>query len=387
MEFREGAGLLSFRDKATKRTLTEAINKSIYHNFRQSIPENVDPQLTHLNLYFVSGQKQELDKDDGYQKAKEYRQSLMDLVHKSWDDQQANYSPSKRTSFDSFCQKHVIYLEGVLPNTRQEWFEAMGVCQFTNEFVDDAKTGTRKMGKLILESVDWKKLEAWAKTEINFMKQWLKNNLGDDKGFLYGAVHIDETTPHIHVGLVPITKAFSKSLNQERYVLSNNRNFGGPQEMHKFHIYHANYLTKSGFEILPGEKGGKGSYNAASFREVKAIEKRRLEQEIESLLFKLRLEGEDYQKYQVAKQYQDYYEQRIQEVKSYLLLAEFNDFEKNQLTQYLQLLEKVKYYKIVNSSFQANKQNAQLLEHYQNELDIMTIRLENLLTKGYSLTI
>gem|GEM_PF-1215685 len=186
---------------------------------------------------------------------------------------------------------------------------------------------------------------------------------------------------------MPITKAFSKSLNQERYVLSNNRNFGGPQEMHKFHIYHANYLTKSGFEILPGEKGGKGSYNAASFREVKAIEKRRLEQEIESLLFKLRLEGEDYQKYQVAKQYQDYYEQRIQEVKSYLLLAEFNDFEKNQLTQYLQLLEKVKYYKIVNSSFQANKQNAQLLEHYQNELDIMTIRLENLLTKGYSLTI
>jgi len=118
------------------------------------------------------------------------------------------------------------------------------------------------------------------------------------------------------------------------------------------------------------------------------LKKRRIKQEIEGLIFQLRLDdGEDYQKYQVAKQYQDYYEQRIQEVKSYLLLVEFNDFEKNQLTQYLQLLEKVKYYKIINSSFQANKQNAQLLEHYQNELDIMTIRLENLLTKGYSLSI
>lgn len=121
---------------------------------------------------------------------------------------------------------------------------------------------------------------------------------------------------------------------------------------------------------------------------LKQLKKRRIKQEIEGLIFQLRLDdGEDYQKYQVAKQYQDYYEQRIQEVKSYLLLVEFNDFEKNQLTQYLQLLEKVKYYKIINSSFQANKQNAQLLEHYQNELDIMTIRLENLLTKGYSLSI
>lgn len=259
-----------------------------------------------------------------------------------------------------------------------------GICKFTNDFVDDAKTGTRKMGKLIIDSVDWKKLKAWAKAEINFMKQWLKNNLGDDKRFVYATVHVDETIPHVHFGLVPITKSFSKSLNQDRYVLSNNRNFGRPEKMRKFHIYHTNYLTKSGFEILPGEKG---SYNAASFREVKEIEKRRVEQKIESLIFQLRLEGEDYQKYQVAKQYQDYYEQRIQEVKSYLLLSEFNDFEKNQLTQYLQLLEKVRYYKIVNSSLQAKKQNAELLEHYQNELDIMTIRLENLLTKGYSLSI
>jgi len=61
-----------------------------------------------------------LDKDEGYQKAKAYRQSLMDLVHKSSDNQQAIYSPSKRTRFDSFCQKCLIYLEGVLPNTRQE---------------------------------------------------------------------------------------------------------------------------------------------------------------------------------------------------------------------------------------------------------------------------
>ncbi|MGL5268550.1 MAG: hypothetical protein ACRC8P_02145 [Spiroplasma sp.] len=57
MEFREGAGLLTFRDKTTKTTLTSAINTSIYHNFRQSIPENVVSELTPLNFYFVNGQK------------------------------------------------------------------------------------------------------------------------------------------------------------------------------------------------------------------------------------------------------------------------------------------------------------------------------------------
>ncbi|MCL8209900.1 hypothetical protein [Spiroplasma attinicola] len=51
----KGAGLLSFCDKTIKRILTEAINKSIYHNFRQSIPENVNPQLTPLNLNFFNG--------------------------------------------------------------------------------------------------------------------------------------------------------------------------------------------------------------------------------------------------------------------------------------------------------------------------------------------
>lgn len=387
MKFYEGAGLLTFREKITKRTLVHAINQSIYHNFRQSIPENVNHEQTKNNFYFVNGYQGKVNKDSGYQAAKEYRQILMAEVKKSWDDQQANYSPSKRTSFDSFCQKHVIYLEGVLPNTRQEWFEEMGICKFTDEFVDDAKTGTRKMGQLIIESVNWEKLTAWAKAEINFMRQWMKTNLGDDKGFIYGAVHLDETTPHVHVGLMPITKAFSKTLNQERIVLSNNRNLGGSQEMRKFHVYHANYLTKSGFTILPGERGGKGSYNAASFRQVKAIERNRIEQELNDLIFQLSLESENYQNYKNAKHYQSYYEQRIQEIKNYLTLSEFNDFEKNQLNQYLLLLEKVKYYKIINSGFQSTKQNADLLEHYQNLLDAMTIKIETILTKGYSLTI
>jgi hypothetical protein len=34
----------------------------------------------------------------------------------------------------------------------------MNICKFTNEFVDDKFTSTRKMGKLIVESINYEKL-------------------------------------------------------------------------------------------------------------------------------------------------------------------------------------------------------------------------------------
>lgn len=126
----------------------------------------------------------------------------------------------------------------------------------------------------------------------------MKTNKVDDKGFIYVTVHVT---------LMPILKSFSKTLNQERIILSNNRNFGGYQQMKKFHIYDANYLTKSGFVILAGEHNSKDSYNAASFFKVKEIEKKRVEQELDNLIFQLSLESENYQSYKNAKYYQNYY--------------------------------------------------------------------------------
>ncbi|APE74004.1 hypothetical protein [Spiroplasma citri] len=64
-----------------------------------------------------------------------------------------------------------------MPATRQEWFEKMGICQFTDIQVWDKKTDTRKMGQLIPESINYYKLNEWVNIEINFMKQWMKNNL------------------------------------------------------------------------------------------------------------------------------------------------------------------------------------------------------------------
>lgn len=50
-------GFLSFQDKRSKRTLFNAINNSIFHNFCQSIPENVVSEFPDYNFYYVNNHK------------------------------------------------------------------------------------------------------------------------------------------------------------------------------------------------------------------------------------------------------------------------------------------------------------------------------------------
>ncbi|WP_431607832.1 plasmid recombination protein [Spiroplasma endosymbiont of Ammophila pubescens] len=64
----------------------------------------------------------------------------------------------------------------------------------------------------------------------------MKNNLKTDMGYLYSAVHMDETTPHIHFDFIPISKVFSKKLNGERYIISNNRILGVKNKYKNFII-------------------------------------------------------------------------------------------------------------------------------------------------------
>ncbi|WP_308149661.1 plasmid recombination protein [Spiroplasma sp. AdecLV25b] len=378
-KFYSSPPVLPFKEKNN-----HTFNTLLVHNFRINVPEDVNTEFTKYNFYFINGQKETITNNLGFEKAKKYKTQLMTELEKNWNEQQQGYSPSKRSSFENFCKKHNTYVDVVLPGTRQEWFEQMGICQFTDEYVWDKFTETRKMGKLIPETINKEKLWTWAKTEINFMKQWMNQKLGTDKGFLYATVHLDETTPHVHFGFMPITKVFSKTLNQERYVISNNKILGGNLDI--LSKYHANYLTKVGFGIYPGLKGSRGSYNAASFREIKVIERNKIEAEIQQLLIAKQNESNSYDQFKRMSLIKDYYDNRIEEIRSYLLLEELSDYEKNQIKHYLILLEKVRYFKILKDSSN-NQIHSINLEHYEEQLDKMTIKLAPILTKSYRLTI
>lgn len=320
----------------------------------------------------------------------------MKLLKNDWDKQQIKYSKKQKTSFENHCNKYNNYVDTLLPSTRQEWFEKMGICQFTDIQVWDKFTGTRKMGKLIPESINWKKLNEWANIEINFMKQWMKNNLKTDMGYLYSAIHMDETTPHVHFDLIPIKKVFSKKLNEERYIISNNNIFGGSNRffkgkqkddlLKKLQIYHANYLTKAGYEIEPGEIGGKGSYNAMNFREVKEFERNKLENEINNLFYEYKSTKDNIKEFNKIKSISDDYDSLIYEIKQYLKYENnFTDYEINQLTKYLDLAEKMKYYKIITTIPSAKESDFKNMILIEQEFNEMVFKINPIMQKGYDL--
>ncbi len=238
-KFRSSPPIATFKKYSSK-----SVNKLIRHNFRIGIPENVNSEFTKYNFYYIGDKKARISNEKGFELTNNKRIELLKKIEEDWNKQQQKYSEAQKSTFKDFCNKHNTYIEVVLPATRQEWFEKMGLCQFTDIQVWDKITDTRKMGQLIPESTNWDKLNEWVNIEINFMKQWMKNNLKTDMGYLYSAVHMDETTPHIHFCFIPISEVFSKKLNKERYIISNNRIFGGKKQLQKFNNYHANYLTK-----------------------------------------------------------------------------------------------------------------------------------------------
>ncbi|WP_348735423.1 plasmid recombination protein [Spiroplasma endosymbiont of Ammophila pubescens] len=311
---------------------------------------------------------------------------LFKNIEEDWNKQQQKYSEAQKSTFKEFCNKYNTYIEIVLPATRQEWFEKMGICKFTDIQVWDKTTDTRKMGHLIPESINYHKLNEWANIEINFMKQWMKNNLKTDMGYLYSTVHMDKTIPHIHFDFIPISKVFSKKLNGERYIISNNRIFWGKKQIQKFHNYHANYLTKASYEIEPGKIGSKGSYNAMNFRQVKQFERNKLENEINNIFDEYKSSKDNIKEFSKIKIISDDYDSLIYEIKQYLKYENnFTDYEINQLTKYLDLAEKMKYYKIITTVANpkiADFKNMSLIEEEFNE---MVFKINPIMQKGYDL--
>lgn len=369
-----------------KKYKSGTVDKLIRHNFRIKVPENVNPEFTKYNFYYVGDKKEKIQNDRGFELANNKRFELLKNIEEDWNKQQQKYSEAQKSTFKEFCNKHNIYIEVVLPATRQEWFEKMGICQFTDIQVWDKKTDTRKMGQLIPESINYYKLNEWANIEINFMKQWMKNNLKTDMGYLYSAIHMDETTPHIHFGFIPISKVFSKKLNKEKYIISNNRVFGGKKQLQKFNNYHANYLTKAGYEIEPGEIGGKGSYNTMNFRQVKEFERNKLENEINNLFDEYRSTKDNVKEFNKIKSISDDYDCLIYEIKQYLRYENnFTDYEINQLIKYLNLAEKIKYYKIITTISGAKESDFKNMSLIEQEFNEMVFKINPIMQKGYDL--
>lgn len=183
----ESAGFLSSPPiMALKGDAHITISKVIRHNYRINLPDNVNESRTKYNYDFVYENEKliKVDNQIAAQKVQAKKLELFSLVENDWNQQQESYSPSKRTSFKKYCETHNGFLDIVLPGARQSWFEAQGICKFTDNYIEDAITGQRKMGELIVESINWEKLENLV-LEIQKLIQISESNVVNKKRLFY----------------------------------------------------------------------------------------------------------------------------------------------------------------------------------------------------------
>lgn len=98
--------------------------------------------------------------------------------------------------------------------------------------------------------------------------EFLQNRYGKEN-IVYASVHKDEKTPHMHVGMVPIT-------NEGK--LSAKAFFGQRSELQSLQTDFHNYVKELGFDLERGEKGSDRKHI-----ETQKFKKQTLEQDIEAL--------------------------------------------------------------------------------------------------------
>ncbi len=92
--------------------------------------------------------------------------------------------------------------------------------------------------------------ETWIHENIKFLKE----NFGDN--CIYATLHMDETTPHLHVLIVP------KFYNQDkkRYELSSNKYFDGIEKMRIWQDKYSNHMNKKFSNLIRGVRGSKAKH-------------------------------------------------------------------------------------------------------------------------------
>lgn len=98
--------------------------------------------------------------------------------------------------------------------------------------------------------------------------KFLQERYGKEN-IVYAQVHKDEKTPHMHVGMVPITKEGKLSAKQF---------FGSKSELHALQTDYHEYITDHDFELRRGEKGSDREHI-----ETQKFKAQTLEEEISSL--------------------------------------------------------------------------------------------------------
>lgn len=204
-----------FRSKPIKSTNALAGIGAHDNREKEKYKSNPDIDLTksHENIELVPCNKKYVEKF--YEITAPYKEE--------WDERMKTERPERKRTFTKMVNdgKNVVADELILTASH-------------NFFNDMSREDITKWGNKCMDFV--------------------YNDIGYNKSQIISAIiHMDETTPHLHVVAVPLIKRFDKKSNKERYTLSKKTYIHDKMHLSELQDKYHKRMVDNGYDLLRGE--------------------------------------------------------------------------------------------------------------------------------------
>lgn len=192
------------------------------HAFREvkTLPKNIFKSMTKSNFYWIKDNFFNYQEPNKNGEMKKILIKQMNIVKSEFENTMSKTPKVRQQSWQDYISRRNV-LQEVLVNISPRWWEEQKLVTYHKEEYFDQQENDISFYKWgIKEILNSHKLQAWGESQIDWVKQELKDTYGNDSNYLGASLHVDEKTPHIHIFLSTIDLSFDKRKGRDVFKLS-----------------------------------------------------------------------------------------------------------------------------------------------------------------------
>ena len=210
----------------------------------------------------------------------------------------------------------------------------------------------------------------WVEETLKFVYE----DLGYKKEqVIHATLHMDETTPHIHIVVVPLIKKLDKRVNREKYCITKKEYIKSSTHLSKLQDKYYERLRNKGFEIERGEKNT-GIKNLTP-KQLKGIT-RMLDKNLDNTKYKMNREYNNLLKTMKSEAKKIFNHKVVFDYDTYLYLMDYLKQAKEAINKvskseglYKELQQEIKYYKALLAVNDGKDAQINYLTNKDNKLE------------------